>query len=247
MTMLGAKAGRKLTAGSLAARSEAWLLPTRCVLCRGPAGGPTTRPWCTECERRLDMRPYTLAAGHGPTRCVEDSLPTGLASLTALGTYEGDLPRLVAALKYRGERHVVDHVAQLLAAMWPADRVVDAVCWAPTSQRRRRERGFDQAELIARTVSGGMAVPVVPLLVRVSSAPSQTGRTATQRHDGVAFAVNRRFAGCISGYRVLIVDDVVTTGATMAAAARALSAAGSSIVHGMSIAVTPRKFTVSKQ
>jgi ComF family protein len=177
----------------------------------------------------------------------KSSVPDGLSSLTALARYDGDVPRLVAALKYRGERHVVDHLARLLSSRWPADQLIDVVCWAPTSVRRRRERGFDQAEILARAVASNIDRPVMSLLVRISDAQSQTGKTASQRHAGVAFTVHEQRAQCISGYHVLVIDDVVTTGATMTAAAQALLVAGSSGVHGMSIAVTPRKCTALKQ
>ncbi|HEX8771251.1 MAG TPA: phosphoribosyltransferase family protein, partial [Acidimicrobiales bacterium] len=93
--------------------------------------------------------------------------------------------------------------------------------WAPTTGARRRERGFDQAELLARAVARRLGLPCRRLLRR-RPGPAQTGRDREGRQSGPAFTT-RRVTGPA---RVLLVDDIVTTGATVSAAARALRAAG---------------------
>jgi predicted amidophosphoribosyltransferase len=110
---------------------------------------------------------------------------------------------------------------------------VDVVTWAPTTAARRRARGFDQGELIARFVAAELCLPCRRFLRRRPGLP-QTGRSAADRWSGPDFLVRRAPPG-----RVLVVDDVVTTGATVAAAARALRAAGASRVVVLALSRTP--------
>ena len=115
-----------------------------------------------------------------------------------------------------------------------AHEPVDVVTWAPTTPARLRARGFDQARLLARAVARELHLPCRPLLRR-NPGPAQTGRDAAARHTGPAFAGRTPLAG----RRVLLVDDVVTTGATVSAAARALRRAGAERVTVVAAARTP--------
>ena len=118
-----------------------------------------------------------------------------------------------------------------MASQLPARH--DVVTWLPTTGRRRRRRGYDQARLLARAVSGASTVPRRRLLHRVDGLP-QTGRS---RRDRLT-APSLRVAGPVTGV-VVLVDDVVTTGASLQAAARALVDAGADRVHGLTLAQTP--------
>jgi predicted amidophosphoribosyltransferase len=117
---------------------------------------------------------------------------------------------------------------------------VALVTWVPTTAARSRGRGFDQAELLARAVAARAARPCRRLLIRSPGAP-QTGRSLAARLEGPRL----RATGIVAGLDVLLVDDVVTSGATMAAAARALRDAGASAVHGVAAAATPRTLGLS--
>jgi predicted amidophosphoribosyltransferase len=110
---------------------------------------------------------------------------------------------------------------------------VVVVTWAPTSARRCRERGFDQAELLARAVARRLGVPCRGLLRR-GPGPALTGRPWEARHGNVRFEPGRR-----SPPQVLVVDDVVTTGTTLVAAAGALRGGGAGEVRGLAAAWTP--------
>jgi predicted amidophosphoribosyltransferase len=113
------------------------------------------------------------------------------------------------------------------------DAGVDVVTWAPTTVARRRQRGFDHAELLARSVARGLSVPARSLLRR-EPGPPQTGLAAAARRRGPVFAAARR-----ASRSVLLVDDVATTGATLAAAAAALRGAGAQRVVAVTAARTP--------
>ena len=195
------------------------LLPTRCPVCnrRGPAP-------CAGC-----------AAHFLPAPALPP--PPGLDGCAAVLAYEDGGRELLARLKYRNARAAVRWLAWEMAARVRAGSV-DVVTWAPTSAARRRQRGFDQARLLARAVAARLGVPCVNLLDRLPGRP-QTGRSSAERWAGPSFVARRR--GGPPPRRVLVVDDVITTGATLSAAARALRGAGVREVWAVAAGRTPFK------
>jgi predicted amidophosphoribosyltransferase len=190
-------------------------LPTSCPVCGAQGPAP-----CTQCAAQLRRAPALPA-------------PVGVDGCAALLAYEGAGRELVARLKYRNARASVPFLARGMAALVVPGEV-DVVTWAPTTPARLRTRGFDQARLLARALAGQLGLPCRPLLRRTPG-PAQTGRDAVARHAGPEFAARR----LLQGERVLLVDDVVTTGATVSAAARALRRAGSGGVRVVAAARTP--------
>jgi competence protein ComFC len=150
--------------------------------------------------------------------------PPGIGACAALFRHDGVGRDLVLASKYRNRRDAMPWIGSTMAAL--VEEVPDLVTWAPTAPARRRGRGFDQAELLARHVARALRVPCRPSLSRLPG-EAQTGRSAIERRRGVGFR-SRPVGG-----RVLVVDDVVTTGATLAAAAAALRAAGAASVDAV--------------
>ena len=122
-----------------------------------------------------------------------------------------------------------------MAGMWRARGAeVDVVTWAPTTPARRRRRGFDQAELLARVVASELRRPCLCLVSR-RPGPPQTGRSEAERAGNPVFDAVRG----AEGRRVLLIDDVVTTGATVAAAGRVLADSGAVRVHALAAAHPP--------
>ncbi len=205
--------GASVVRGGLWSRS---LFGSRCPACGAPALGEL----CAPCAASL--------AG-GKERFVVNP-PAGVVA--AVG-YEGVARDLVTGLKYRNQRRAAGLLARLLAERLGPVRV-DVVTWAPTGSARRQRRGFDQAELVARCLSRELKVPCRRLLHRRHGA-AQTGRSRRERLFGPVFVArpSRR------PRRVLLVDDVVTTGATLHAAAHALRLAGADHVVLAAVAATP--------
>ena len=158
----------------------------------------------------------------------------------ALLAYEGAGRELVARLKHRNHRAALPGLAAAAASLVDA-ATVDVVTWAPTTPRRRRSRGYDQSELVARAVARRLGRPCRRLLRRAEG-PAQTGRSAAERWSAPAFSAR----SVVSGGRVLLVDDVVTTGATVARAGGALRAAGAERIVVLALARTPLKATTQR-
>ncbi|HVF13755.1 MAG TPA: phosphoribosyltransferase family protein [Acidimicrobiales bacterium] len=194
-------------------------LPVSCPVCGALGKAP-----CATCAAALRRAPAM-------------PVPVGVDTCAALLAYEGVGRELVARLKYRNARSSMPFLARGVAALTDNLGPVDVVTWAPTTAARRRDRGFDQAELLARAVARRLdrgEVACRRLLLRPPG-PAQTGQPIQSRRDGPSFLPVGRVPP-----RVLLVDDVVTSGATVAAAARALRAAGAVEVHVVAAARTPR-------
>jgi len=161
--------------------------------------------------------------------------PPGVDRCSALLAYDDAGRELVARLKYRNARSTLRWLAVGMAECSPPN--VDVVTWVPTSGVRRRERGFDQAELLARAVARELHQPCRSLLLR-RSGPPQTGRSLADRRIGPVLLPR---GSRTRGGHVLLVDDVITTGTTVSAAARALRLAGARSISVVAAARTPLK------
>ncbi len=167
--------------------------------------------------------------------------PSGLpesSDVIAAVPFRGCARSAVLALKRRHSRPLAHHLAGLLVNRLVREgvdpRSIDVVTWAPTTRRHRRRRGFDQAEVIARRVGLQLGVPVRRLLER-TDATTQTGADRATRLLGPSY----RVSPAASGRRVLLIDDVATTGATLRSGDRALRDAGAADVVRAAVAITP--------
>lgn len=158
--------------------------------------------------------------------------------ILAVGDFDGDLRDVITQWKFHRRTALTGHLASLIVATMVERGIVgrvDVVTWAPTSDRRRRRRGYDQAEELARCVARRLRLPCRRLLRRCGDV-TQTGRSRRDRiRDCPQFVARpvRRAA------RVLVVDDVVTTGSTLRSAEGALRAAGHRDVILVALGSTP--------
>jgi ComF family protein len=175
---------------------------------------------------------------------------TGLRGFDAaycFGSYEGTLRELIHLYKYGRIQTLARPLADLLAAALPLDERFDAVTPVPLHWRKQWQRGFNQSDLLARAVARRRGIPVVRALRRTRSTQTQAGLSNTERRKNVAAAFQCRRSGeTLAGRRVLLIDDVMTTGSTAAACARVLKQAGAARVVLLTVARVDRRFEGGK-
>jgi ComF family protein len=165
----------------------------------------------------------------------------GFDRAASFGFYEGALRDLIHLYKYAGMRPLGRHLARFLAGLM-AEEPFDAVVSVPLHWRKRWKRGFNQSEILARSVSRFRAVPYVDALQRVRAAEVQAGLGKTARRKNVAGAFAVRRGADVRDKRVLLVDDVMTTGATATACGLALKRAGAKSVSLFTLARVDRRW-----
>lgn len=221
-----------------------WIFPRRCLLCRcwnsGTlcSGCEVSFPWISSASCVTCARPFEGAEkDHLCGDCLEKPAP--FERLLALGIYRGGLHDLIGRLKYQGEERIA-----LYFGDWLAEKIqkeanpIDLIIPVPLHPKRLRQRGFNQSARLAQRLAKRLKLDWDPLLVkRVRETPSQTGLSAEERGRNLknAFAVGDE--GKLEGERVLLVDDVYTTGATLRSCAKLLKSNG---VESLAAAVIAR-------
>lgn len=213
-----------------------------CAECRQSIK-PIPPPFCDRCGAPITPDRQVCAV------CEEGHEPP-FAWSQALGQYTGTLRDAVHRLKYHGKRSLAEPLGQMLAAsmdiapspLLPADPApgqpaFDAVIPVPLDAWRMRQRGFNQAEKIARVVARERGWRLqTDLLARVRRTPSQTALSSEARAENVHGAFTAHFPHQLTGLNILLVDDVITTGATVRACAEAARAAGAARICVVALA-----------
>ncbi len=180
---------------------------------------------------------------------------SGYDAVYSYGSYESTLRGLIHLFKFDKVRPLAAVLAKLVAQVIPRDQRFDVIVPMPLHWRRRWQRGFNQSELLAQEIGRKWNVPVRAMVRRVKATAPQSGLTNAQRRANVAgaFGLNtgvllrdRRRAALktqLKGARVLLVDDVLTTGASASACARMLKRAGAAHVALVAVARTDRRLS----
>jgi len=248
----------KFAARNLPAAVFNLVFPDDCRVCGSPLREISRIPVCPSCL----TAPEPLVAAYF---CVDCNTPflnafpldengrcglcrrglTGFDAAFSYGEYDGPLRKLIHLFKYGRLKPLALPLGKLLASALPRDWRYDMVVPMPLHWRRGWERGFNQSELLAKVVAARLGAPLVKAVGRKRRTPSQAGLTNAQRRINVAgaFVCNKKFH--VKDRHVLLVDDVLTTGATASACAAVLKRAGAKRVTVLTLArVDRRKSTV---
>jgi competence protein ComFC len=229
---------------------ELLLFPSFCRLCSRPLGRPGEKIVCRDCLDRLVPRrgPVCLCCGrffegagedHFCARCLDR--PPAFSVHRSCGRYDGVLKDLILLFKYRKYSVLSRPLAAYAAASLGADEALwqgaDFLVPVPLHGKRKRERGFNQSELLARDLAGRMGLKVLErCLVKVRNVPPQTTLESAGREENVRGAYDVRNAARVEGKTLVLVDDVFTTGSTLRECGRALRLAGAGDVRALTLA-----------
>lgn len=219
------------------------LWPTRCALCDTPG-----KVLCEKCERELPYLDWwkacrrcgspfgyvqcDLCCAEGLSRIGVDELP--FAACASATLFAAETGQVVRVFKDQGEQRLGEVMAELMMRCLPPDWAFDSVTFVPATLSASRQRGFDHAQLIAAALARKVGVPCQSVLMRPKTR-DQRGLSAKERIQNLAGS----FAACElvnGGRRFLLIDDVMTTGATLCAASKALGVAGASEVRCLTFA-----------
>ena len=202
------------------------LFPPKCVLC-GKLLKKGETDLCGHCRTEAPLFPNRK-------RKLQF-----LDSFAAVWYYEGSIRRSLLRYKFYGKRGYASAYGRLLAMEILKEHPdgFDILTYIPISRLRRLRRGYDQVELIARAAARELGTEAIPTLRKIRSNPPQARINGqAERRANVLGVYALREDGDVAGKKVVLVDDILTTGATMGEAARMLLTAGAKEVHGVSVA-----------
>ena len=228
------------------------VFPDECRICAEPLREVSRIPVCRTCL----LKPEPLAAEYFCVQCrspFRSSFPLdeqGLCGLCrrgvrgfdaaySFGFYEDELRELIHLFKYGRVQPLAKPLGRLLALALPRDQEFDVIVPMPLHWRKRWQRGFNQSALLASEIGRRANLPVKNALRRIRPTATQAGLTNAKRRLNVSGAFRARTTS--TGKRVLLVDDVMTTGATAASCARALKIAGARQVTLLTLARVDRR------
>lgn len=216
-----------------------WLFPPRCAGCERLGAH-----WCDDCQadsRRI-VEPFCLTCGFPLTPeqdcqiCKDGHFAFDAARSWA--RYEGNLRQAILSLKHRRNELLAGQLAESLGDLVSPDWLIDMIVPVPLAPQRLAHRGYNQTELLANGLGTSLSFPVEhAALKRQHETLPQVGLNPSQRRKNLrgAFAAERDL---VQGKSILVLDDILTTGATLDAASHALKLAGARRVYALSLART---------
>ena len=204
------------------------LFPPKCPFCQSILEMPAD-PVCPACQKTL---PWLI--GRAGERKVD--FTRGCCSPLA---YRGTVRESIHRYKFSGVRAYARPFGVLMAQCVQdrPEMAPELITWAPLSRKRRRERGYDQGELLARAMAKQLGLPAVPTLVKARHTQPQSGLDSAEARRANALGAYAILNGAeVAGRRVLLADDVVTSGATLSECARTLLEAGAECVWCVTLA-----------
>ena len=230
-------------------------MPGQCRLCEATLRGFGWAPVCDSCLasarpsraanfcERCGLPFETNAPLHGGLTCALCRAESPAFDVARSGgIFDGDYRRLIHLLKYDGMRPLAGPLAAWTVEALPELGGVDVLLPVPLHWTRRVKRGFNQAELLANELSRVSGIPVdTRALRRTRSTPSQAGLSRRQRRENLRGVFTVKNAARVRGLSVTVIDDVMTTGTTVAACAQVLKKAGASRVTAITAARVMRR------
>ncbi|MBQ4600085.1 MAG: ComF family protein [Oscillospiraceae bacterium] len=202
------------------------LFPPKCVLC-GDILQPQETDLCRRCRTGTEIY-----------KNFRKRIPF-VAKWRALWYYEGDVRFSLLRFKFRGKRSYAESYGRLLAMRIAEEfpEGYDLITWVPVSKRRKHRRGYDQVELLAAAVAAELGQTAVSTLIKHRDNPPQSGITGmAQRKANVLNVYRIADPQTVKGKRILLLDDILTTGATVSECARVLMTAGAKEVYCAAVA-----------
>jgi ComF family protein len=241
-------------AEALASSLFNFVFPDDCRLCDKPLTNVSRIPVCVACL----ALPQPLQADYFCSVCrtpfssrypldENDVCPVCRESLTnfdsayAYGSYEGALQKLIQLFKYGKVETLAAPLSRLLSQSLPFGENFDVILAMPMHWRKQWERGFNQAELLGGPVARRYGITLSHNLVRARYTKAQAGLNEKQRQENLKGSLVVKQPAGIAGKRVLLIDDVFTTGATLRAAAGVLKASGAARVTALTLARVDRR------
>ncbi|MBI5058014.1 MAG: ComF family protein [Nitrospirae bacterium] len=219
------------------------LFPETCPVCQNRAQDHVTAPICSDCWQ--EVSPYKgplcrrcgkpLVSGESATcgECIQDE--PAFVYARSFGLYEGALKKAINLLKFYGIKRLSKPLSDIITQIKLPH--VDAVIPVPLHEKRLRQREFNQSALLAKYLAESLGTDVVVnCLVKIRDTRPQVGLSSQERRKNLSKAFDIKQRELINGKNIMLVDDVVTTGATVRECSKVLKKAGAKNIYAITLA-----------